>query len=261
MRLSRTSRRRRERSQPARSRRVGPRALHAQTRRRRARPATARRAGSATATSARRRDPRRRCGRTSRSGAGSAHGNPGHSAESTTSRSHDVDDLVELGRPPGRLAAPAAERGQVGDQQREHDRGWVLHRRARGRSSITSAKTSRRHPDHGVFFSRRASRTCGLPRRGSRYEEDRPRRMALLEPRDDCPRLGQPARRRPDEVRHRARPQVGAVVLELRRTAAPPARARSRRPRPSDVAQCRRQLRPSRCNSSSAAVGPHVPAS
>ena len=94
---------------------------------------------------------------------------------------------------------------------------------------------------------------CGSARPG--HEHDRPGGMPLLEPHEHPVRLGEPLRRRPDDVRHRARTELGHRVVLL-----PAACLDEPALDVVDDAQCRRHERPSRWSSSSAARGPQLPA-
>ena len=167
----------------------------------------------------------------------------------------DVDELLELGLPPRRLTAPAAERGQVGDQERLHDRGRRLgalapepkldHLRAHLMRDTVHREALHRHRD-----------VDAVPPSRLGEEQDRPRRMALLEARERPARGSRPLRRRPRDVGHHARPQIRRAVGALQ-----PAQLFELPLDIRDDAQCRLQLRPSRWISSSALRGPQVPAS
>ncbi len=170
-----------------------------------------------------------------------------------------LDDLVERVGPPGGLAPPAAERRQVGDQERQHDRAGV----APGRASQPDLDHLREHlAGEAVHLEvpHRHLRADGRPPARLGHEEDRAGRMALGQPGERSARLREPLRRCPDDVRHRARAQVrravglfpcsqeGQLALDLGDD------AHRRAP-----AQWRRQERPSRWISSSAAAGPQEP--
>ena len=109
------------------------------------------------------------------------------------------------------------------------------------------------------------------PVRGTRLreEQDPARRMALAEPRERLDGDLLPLARHPGEVRHHARPQVGAVGLVRRLLAQAAERLDDVRDldvlaRPLDCvngrAQCRSHSLPSWPISSSEPAGPHVPA-
>ena len=90
----------------------------------------------------------------------------------------------------------------------------------RSRSSITSESTSRDMPCSWKSFSSDARLDPRLAAR-LRDEEDRPRRMALEQARERRPRLRAPLGRAPDDVRHRARAELGHPVGGLARTQPP----------------------------------------
>jgi hypothetical protein len=176
----------------------------------------------------------------------------------------ELDELLELGRAERRLAAPAQEDGEVGDEQRLDDA-----RRGRGRRPVQAQL------DHLGADRPLDPRGLDALERGPgvdpaavavrlRDEEQRPRRVQLRHAFEGRPGPVEPVRRHPGDVRHHARPQVrrrarlGDAVAEAGQ-------------RPRDVAdrdvlarpglaQCLRHDRPSRWRSSSAARGPHVPA-
>ena len=80
----------------------------------------------------------------------------------------DVDELLELRLAPRRQPAPAAERRQVGDQERRDDRAGDAGALPPSRSSITSEQTSRARPGDREALQRRRRRRSRPPcgRRG-----------------------------------------------------------------------------------------------
>ena len=168
-------------------------------------PAIGPRGPRATEASVARRGPRRRPGRRARPGRGSARGTEGHSDESTTSRSTTSVSSTSASPSHSRLTAPATERGQVGDQQREHDRRRVA------RSLAAQAQLDDLGENLAAADGEVADECVGFdaarPARHG-HEEDRPRGMPLGEPGQDLPRLVEPHRRRPDDMGHRARPEL-----------------------------------------------------
>ena len=170
----------------------------------------------------------------------------------------DVDDLRERRRVPVRLAAPAAERGQVGDEQRQHDGRGVVRRLA--------AETQLDHLGEHLAaageleVADRRVRLDAAAAAGERHEDDRPRRVTLGETREHALRARRPTRAAPRRggsscssgARARRRPPRGSASAR--------ASARSRRRRPSVPPQCLRHERPSRCTSSSERAGPQLPA-
>ena len=169
----------------------------------------------------------------------------------------DVDDLRERGRVPLRPAAPAAERGQVGDEQGQHDGRGVV----RGLAAETQLDHLGQHlaPSRELEVADRRVRLDAAAAAGERHEDDRPRGVTLRETREDALRRADPLGRRPDEVGHRARAELRNAVGLL--AAALP------RELPLDLGddahvppQCLRHERPSRCTSSSDRAGPQLPA-
>ena len=166
----------------------------------------------------------------------------------------DVDDLGERLTVPVGAPAPAAVRREVGDQQREDDG-----RRMTGRLAAQpeldhlgqhlAPVAGREVLDDGVGLD-----AAPPPRHGN--EEDRARRVSLGQAGEDAFRPRQPLGRGPDDVRHRARAELGLAVHLL--AAAVP------RELPlhlgDDAHQWRLQERPSRWSSSSARAGPQLPA-
>jgi hypothetical protein len=161
-----------------------------------------------------------------------------------------------------RAAAPADERGQVGEKQR--------HDHARGCPRVLAEQAELDHLGADVTFQLRKGEA--LDRNGDvervvvgaglGEEEDRPRRMLLGEAGERLARRLAPLRRHPGHVRHHARAQIrlvaqrGELALDLpdADVGSGPLAVRERR------RQRLRQDRPSRASSSSAASGPHVPA-
>ena len=134
----------------------------------------------------------------------------------------DVDELLELRLPPRRQPAPAAEGRQVGDQERLHDRA--------GTQRLLAAEAELDHLRAdltlGAGDREALERDLDADRVGTarvREEQDRARRVQLLEPGQRPARRGRPLRRRPGDVRHhaRARPlgmvdaQLGQALLDL----------------------------------------------
>ena len=161
----------------------------------------------------------------------------------------DVDELLERLVAERRLPAPAQEDRQVGEREREHD--------ARGRAGPFAVQADLDHlgADGALQLGQREAleRDVGLevvPAAVLREEQQRSRRVPLREPRERLARRLLPLRRRPRDVGHRARahvhvgPQARELSLDL-----------------ADDAHRRLHERPSRWSSSSAASGPHVPAS
>ena len=185
-------------------------------------------------------------------------GRPRHSDELTTSRSTTPRSSASCG---------------------ESHSGSPRQRQKTGRSEISSGSTidagcsiavaAEADLDHlrvrlsrAVDLRPRGVRpTRVMPRRTPRlrHEEDRPRRVPVVQAGQSRRGLRQPRRRSPDEVRHRARPQNRRVVSRL--LLAEPRQLPSISATTPIARQCRRQERPSRCNSSSATRGPQVPAS
>ena len=153
----------------------------------------------------------------------------------------DADELVELLRAPGRLAAPAQEHRQVGDEQRLDDARGRLRARSPCRCSSTpreqTCRARRRAPGYAP------SATVGVDpvEAGVRLrdEQDRARRVPLRHPVERRARPLQPRLGHPRDVRHHARAQVRRRPA-ARRLGAQPCRARrstsaSGRPRPSSL--------------------------
>ena len=180
----------------------------------------------------------------------------------------DADDLLELGRAPRRLAAPAEEHGQVGDQERLDDR----RRRLGTRSLQLELDDLRAHgpvdAGHGVALERDrgVDRSCRSPGRGS-----------SMIVRDGCRSAIPPSASRACS-RHSSGTHAMCVITEVRVFGGPPWTAVAARssasalpPAEPDVraapalhdggrAQWRRHERPSRWIRSSALGGPQVPA-
>ena len=132
----------------------------------------------------------------------------------------DADDLGKGHAPPARLAAPAAEHGQVGDEQRQHDRARVL----RGGASAAGARSPPRAPrargpaagSPSAPPACRSSPRC--PGTGSGRSSGRDGARAG---RQGSRAPSRATRRAPHDVRHRARAQVGRAVVVLARAQAP----------------------------------------
>ena len=263
-RSARIARRSRDCEPAAQERRLGARAADADLLLADPGPAAGERHAPAHA-SAPTRCPRRPCARSRRRARGSA--SSSHSDESTTTRSATPTSCSHCVLAERRLAAPAQEDRQVGDRQREHDR--------RRRLRPVAAQLQLDHlAAHGAVAGREAAhRELGVdarpPRRaaarGSPCATDaappsprasaRPRRATAAAPRRrassrSCAGAAAGPRRSTRRAAARARASISAIVTS------------SPLPRLEHGArhQCRRQERPSRCSSSSADGGPHVPA-
>ena len=173
----------------------------------------------------------------------------------------DVDELLEGGAPERRPAAPAQEDRQVGKHEREHD----ARRRVRERAVQSQLDHLRAHVPLELRQRVALERNVRVERVAAallREEQDRARGMQLGETRKRLARSVLPLRRRPPEVGHHARAEVHRVAAQLRELALDLGdRDVAARPLLLRGAQCRLQERPSRVISSSAASGPHVPAS
>ena len=177
-----------------------------------------------------------------------------HSDESTTSLSQTSTSsasarLSQFGSPRQRQNAGRSEMSSG----RTTDAGCSA-ASPRSRNSITSDSTSR--PPGNSKSRIVASASTPLLPAGQRHEDDRARRVALGQAREDALGSLDPARRRPDDVRHGARPQLGHGVglLEAALARQLPLDLRD------DAHQCLRHDRPSRWSSSSARAGPQLPA-
>ena len=162
----------------------------------------------------------------------------------------DVDELLQLRRAPRRQPAPAAERRQVGDEERLDDRaGHPRALPAQTELDHVRAHLARRPVDREALQVDVDVDPVSPLRVGE--EQDRPRGMQLLEPGERPARRGFPLRRRPGHVGHHARARPLAVLR---------AQLRQLPLHLGHDAQWRLQLRPSRWIRSSADLGPHVPA-
>ena len=180
-----------------------------------------RRAAAASRACAPRRCPRPRPGRTARPAARRQPAVPPFRRVDDEPVDH-ADELRQLAGLPARLAAPAAEHRQVGDEER-HARSTRAPSRGRPSASARPPPTrSRGRSPSTRECARRRRRRC-RPRRGagvSRIVRDGCRSASPASVRSAA---FEPLRRRPDEVRHHARP-LDALVAAPRS-----ARARRRR--------------------------------
>ena len=167
----------------------------------------------ARASASRRCPRRRRCRRARRAGSKAA-AEPLPLGRVDDQPVDDADELVELVRAPGRLAAPAAEDGQVRDQERLHDRRGRL-RPAALQTQLDDLRRDR--PLRPLDFE--ADDVDGrveavlAPRLGtSRITVRDGCRSAM--PASVCSACVEPRLRHPDQVRHHARgaaaPRPGA---------------------------------------------------
>ena len=185
-----------------------------------------------------------------------------HSVESTISRSATPTSSSSSVEPKGSVAAPAQEGREVGDEQRRRRRLAGRVRRA-SRAGAARSPRSRPHPAPPAAKQRRS--TLGVERvplvvraagragscaTGWRSPSPPSVRVACLDP-----ALGHPG-----HVRHDARPQAGRAASSAVASLAQARELALDVPDGRVVDQCRLQERPSRCSSSSAAAGPHVPA-
>ena len=128
----------------------------------------------------------------------------------------DADDLGEGHASPAGLAAPAAEDGQVGDEQRQHDRARVVG----GGASQPELDHLREHLAREALELEVLQLHARLDLRlapRARDQEDRAGGMALEQAGEGRARLRAPLGRAPHDVRHRARAQVGHAVVGLAR--------------------------------------------
>ena len=152
-------------------------------------------------------------------------GRSSHSVESTISRSTIADQLLELGGPDRRLAAPAAEHRQVRDQQRQHDR------RRRRRAVAAQRELDHLAADRAVADRKAAHRELRVePVRivRLRHEQQRARRMALRHPRERL--LG--------GVCHSGGTHAMCVITDVRRFGCAPSSADASRSRASSRSIC-----------------------
>ena len=206
------------RAQPARDElRIGPGPLDAQLLDRRDSGPQLGEPAPPQEASASRRCPRRPRVRRAGQSRAYAAGAVRHSDESTTSLSGDAGDLRELVRFPGGLAAPPAEDGEVGDEQRQHDRGGMVGPRCRA-GGARSPRRAPRARGHGTWKSLSSAGARSAARGRAGDEEDRACRMPFAQPGQRRPRRRPPSGRAPDEVGHRARPQLGIPSSGLART-------------------------------------------
>ena len=123
----------------------------------------------------------------------------------------DVENLLQLDRPPLGLAPPAAEDGQIGDEQRRDDRAGMMDRIATEPDLDHLRENLVRHPGQLEALQLGARDDLALAARLG-DQEDRPRRVALGQARERHLRLRMPLRRAPDDVRHRARAELRHAV-------------------------------------------------
>ncbi len=120
----------------------------------------------------------------------------------------DADELVELRRAPRRLAAPAQEDGQVGDEQRLDD----ARRRLRARPVQMQLHHLGAHVALDVGHREGQQRHLRVDpveaRVRLRDDQDGPRRVPLRHPGERGPRPLEPRLRHPGEMRHHARAEV-----------------------------------------------------
>lgn len=169
------------------------------------------------------------------------------------------EELLELRLAERKPAAPAQEHGQVGHEQRLDDAG----RRRRGASSQPDRHHLRADRAVRPALGEAAQIDVGVQPvaigAGIGQQEDRPGRVPVAETVEDTPRGLLPLGRHPGDVREHPRAQRRRLTGQRRRLVQPAELGLDGADR-RRLYQCRRQERPSRWRSSSAAAGPHVPA-
>ena len=137
------------------------------------------------------------------------YGRSSHSVESTISRSAMPTSCSSSCALPRRLAAPAQEDRQVGDEQRLDDaRGRLRARAEQPQLDHLRADVRGRRPASRSARARPSASIRSSPASGSGNEQDRARRMPLGHAGERGARLLEPRLRHPREVRHHARAQV-----------------------------------------------------
>ena len=174
----------------------------------------------------------------------------------------DLDELLELGRAPRRLTAPAEEDREVRDEERLDDARRRLRPRATQRELDHLGHEAAIGVRHLPPLDLRPRVDAVVVRVRLGEEEDRPRRVPLAHPGERGARLLPPPVRHPGDVRHHRRPHARCLG---RRLVTQPRECRVHvgeanvLAEPGQLLHGRRHDRPSRWRSSSALGGPHDP--